>query len=145
MDERTSIDLRSVTVESRGLVTRFAVKMRDVRWLQGTDQMVFVNFAQQAGSDEVFSGAVGFSAQASALSYAYLYFGEDQPDFESCDPLRAKVSWQRDLVSLDVPRRCKPEAEATVRVHSTMGYLRSDAGGPWSSDKARFTRTVSLR
>jgi hypothetical protein len=144
-DERTSIDLRKVTVESRGSVTRFTVQMRDVRRTRGWDQMVFVNFAQPAGSADGFSGSVGFSPHAPALSYAYLYFGEDMSDFESCDPLRAKVSWQRDLVSLDVPRRCMPESEAKVRVESLTGYFRSDAGGPWSSDKARFPGTVVLR
>lgn len=144
-DERTSIDLRKVTVESRGSVTRFTVQMRDVRRTRGWDQMVFVNFAQPAGSAEVFSGSIGFSPQAPASSYAYLYFGEDMSDFESCDPLRAKVSWQRDLVSVDVPRRCMPESEAKVRVQSMTGYFRSDAAGPWSSDKARFPGTVALR
>lgn len=144
-DERTSIDLRKVTVESRGSVTRFTVQMRDVRRTRGWDQMVFVNFAQPAGGAEVFSGSVGFSPQAPALSYAYLYFGEDMSDVESCDPLRAKVSWQRDLVSVDVPRRCMPESEAKVRVQSMTGYFRSDAGGPWSSDKTRFSGSVALR
>ena len=144
-EERMSIDLREVTVEARGSVTRFTVRLRDVRRTRGWDQMVFVNFAQPAGSDEVFSGSIGMSPQRPSLSYAYLYFGEDMSDFESCDPLRAKVSWQRNLVSIDVPRRCLPESEAKVRVESLTGYFRSDAGGPWSSDRARFPGTVALR
>jgi hypothetical protein len=144
-DERTSIDLRKVTVESRGSVTRFTVQMRDVRRTRDWDQMVFVNFVQPAGSADVFSGSVGFSPQVPATSYAYLYFGENMSEFESCDPLRAKVSWQRDLVSLDVPTQCMPELEAKVRVESLTGYFRSDASGPWSSDKAHFPGTVVLR
>ncbi|WP_457189538.1 hypothetical protein [Nocardioides sp. P5_E3] len=145
MDERTSIDLRKVTVEARGSGTRFTVQLRDVRRTRGWDQMVFFNISQPAGSDDLFSGSVGFSPQAASLSYAYLNFGTDGTDFESCDPLRAKVSWKRDVVSLDVPRRCLPDSEAVVRVQSLTGYFRSDAAGPWSSDRARFAGAVSLR
>jgi len=145
MDERTSIDLTKVTAEARGSATRFTVQIRDVRRTRGWDQMVFLNISNQAGSDNVFSGSVGFSPQAASSSYAYLYFGADGTDFESCDPLRARVSWKRDLVSLDVPRRCLPDSEAEVRVQSLTGYFRSDAGGPWSSDRARFASAIRLR
>lgn len=142
--ERTSIDLRDVTVEGRGSVTRFTVQVRDVRRTRGWDQMVFLNFQQPASSDEVFSGSIGFSPQDATISYAYLYFGTDGTDYESCDPLRARVSWQRDRVSLDVPQRCLPETEAVVSVKTLTGYFRSDAG-PWSSDRARFRTPIFLR
>lgn len=143
--ERKSIDLRRVTVEARGPVTRFTVLLGDVRRTRGWDQMVFVSFKQPASSDGEFSGSVGFSPQAAASSYAYLYFGTDGTDFESCDPLRAKVAWQRDEVSLDVPRRCMPASDAVVSVNSMSGYFRSDAAGPWSSDRARFPDPIALR
>lgn len=141
--ERKSIDLRAVTVERRGSTTRFTVRMRDIRGTRGWDQMVFVNFATPSSSDENLTGQIGFAPQVAALSFAYLEL--DNGDYESCDPLRAKVSWRRDLVSLDVPRRCLPDTEVVVRVRTMTGYFRSDAGGPWSSDTARFSSPISLR
>jgi hypothetical protein len=143
--ERKSIDVRQVTVDVRESVTRFSVELEDVRRTNGWDQMVFLNIEPTAGSTEGFGGSIGFSPQRSTLSYAYLDFSGDGTDLESCDPLRAKVSWQRDLVSLDVPRRCLPSSEAMVKVRSYTGYFRSDASGPWSSDRAKFNGPAVLR
>ncbi|UFN44660.1 hypothetical protein [Nocardioides okcheonensis] len=143
--ERKSIDVRQVTVDVRDSVTRFSVKLEDVRPTNGWDQMVFLNMEPTAGSTQAFGGSIGFSPQRPALSYAYLDSSGDGTDFESCDPLRAKVSWRRDLVSLDVPRRCLPSSEAVVKVRSYTGYFRSDASGPWSSDRVKFNGPVVLR
>lgn len=144
-DERTSIDVRKATVERRGSFTRFTVQMRDVRRTRGWEQMVVVDFAHGPGYTVPFYGSVGFSPQVPASSYAYTYSGKDMADLESCDPLRAKVSWRRDVVSLDVPRRCMPEPEAKAWVESSTGYFRSDAFHQWSSDRAPFPGRFTLR
>lgn len=143
--QRTSIDLRRVDVEPRAGAVRFTVRLRTVLRTRAFDQMVFLRLAPAAGSSDTWSGDIGMSAQRRGLSYATLFTDGTGMNYEVCDPLQARVSHRSNEVRLDVPLRCLPEGEVSIRVRSLTGYFRSDMARPWSQDRLRFPSPVVLR
>lgn len=142
--ERTSIDLRTVTVSPREGDTRFTVRLGKVLRTRKFDQMVFLTLAPPPGSTETWSGMIGMSPQRPGLAYAGLDAGNGT-DYESCDPLKVGMLRRTSQLRLDVPTRCLPEGQVSVSVRSLTGYFRSDAGRPWSQDRLRFPAPVELR
>lgn len=141
--DRLSIDLRRVEVSSRPGAVRFAVRMRSILPDDTVDQMVFVDLVPAAGSS-IGRGEIGLSPQRPGLSYAAHDTDGTGASWESCDPIRAKVSRGAAEVRLDVPLRCVPTGEVTVKVTSLTGYFRSDAARPWSRDRLVLPSPVLL-
>jgi hypothetical protein len=140
--QRRSIDLRLVTVDDAPGGVRFTSRLPRITTSKKFHQMVFVRLLPAAGSEEEWSGNVGFSPQLRELGFAYL----NHPDgsFEGCDPLRAKVQPRRHQVSLRVPNRCLPTEEARIRVITLTGFFRSD-GDAHSRDRLVVSGKHRLR
>lgn len=143
--KRTSIDLRRVEVEPRDGVVRFTVTLHKVLRTRTFSQMVFFSLAPPPGSADTWSGTIGMSPQWPGLSYAGLDADGTGTDYESCDPLTVQVRHRTDQLRLDVPNRCIPQGEVSIKLISLTGYFRSDAGRPWSQDRLRFPAPVELR
>lgn len=140
---RLSIDLRRVQLSSRPGAVRLTVRLRSILADDTVDQMVFVRLVPVAGST-AGRAEIGLSPQQPRLSYAAHDTDGTGAAWESCDPLRAKVSRRAAEVRLDVPLRCIPSGDLTVEVESLTGYFRSDAARPWSRDRLVFPHPVQL-
>lgn len=143
--QRVSIDLRRVTVLPRAKTVRITVRMKAVPRRMPVDQMVFLTLAPAPGTTTTGRGDIGFSPQEPDLAYAAVDSDGTGTSWESCDPMRLEVRRGAGEVRLDVPLRCIPVGEVTVRVTSMTGYFRSDAARPWSRDRLRFPDPVVLR
>lgn len=141
--DRLSIDLRRLEVAARPGAVRFTVRMRSILPGDTVDQMVFVRLVPVAGST-AGRGEIGLSPQRPGLSYAAHDTDGTGASWESCDPMRAKVSRRAGEVRLDVPLRCIPSGDLTVKVESLTGYFRSDAARPWSRDRLVLPAPVQL-
>lgn len=124
----TSIDLLKVTIKPAERRTRFVVRMRNIVRTRTWDQMVFIRMTPPKGSAETWWAGAALSPQKRGLSYASMSLSEAGTDCGSCDPLKVKVAWRRNTVSLDVPSGCLPSGGAVVSVESITGYFRSDPG-----------------
>ena len=128
--QRQSIDLRRVKIIEFAESTRFKIGMKQVLPTGNFDQMVFVTLKSK-GVTPVQRTDIGLTAQNSSkgLSYAYLTPDTTGDDLVVCDPLDAKVRKKQNVVFIDVPHSCLPDAPVKIRFTSATGAFRSEGTG----------------
>ena len=134
--QRQSIDIRRVKIIEGAEVTRFKIGLKQVLPAAKFDQMVFVTLKSK-GVSPVQRTDIGLTAQNSTKSLSYANYLPDVTgeDIVVCDPLVARVRKKQNVVFLDVPHTCLPDAPVKIRLTSATGTFRSEGTG-FSRDTA---------
>ena len=141
--QRRTIDASAFTVTPSGDAgaLRFDVTIARVTGSKRFDQMVFVQLVPPAGSEETWETQIGFSPQKPDWAYATRYL-DDAGHYRNCEPLVSQRTGT--VIGVEVPAKCIPPQEATIRVELLTGRFRTDAV-PWSRDRVPVPGTFDLR
>jgi hypothetical protein len=127
--QRQSIDFRRIKVIERSESTRFKIGLKQVLPTAKFDQMVFLTLKSK-GVSPVQRTDIGLTAQNSTKGLSYASYSPDpMADVVTCDPLDAKVRKRQNVVFLDVPHSCLPDAPVRIRILTATGFFRSEGVG----------------
>jgi hypothetical protein len=128
--QRQSIDFRRIKILESAGSTRFKIGLKQVLPAATFDQMVFITLKSK-GVTPAQRTDIGLTAQnrSKGLSYAYLTPDTSGSDVVTCDPLVARVRKKQNVVFLDVPHTCLPDAPVKIKVLTATGVFRAEGVG----------------